>query len=56
MSCGLLEENGVKLLLLETKRDSFFGLSVGERGRRTRSGRQHVGPYFCRAVDLHRGA
>ena len=27
--CGLLEENGVKLLLLETKRDSFFGLSVG---------------------------
>lgn len=29
--CGLLEENGVKLLLLETKRDSFFGLSVGER-------------------------
>ena len=29
--CGLLEEHGVKLLLLETKRDSFFGLSVGER-------------------------
>ena len=28
--CGLLEENGVKILLLETKRDSFFGLSVGE--------------------------
>ena len=27
--CGLLEENGVKLLLLETARDSFFGLSVG---------------------------
>ena len=27
--CRLLEENGVKLLLLETKRDSFFGLSVG---------------------------
>ncbi len=27
--CGLLEENGVKLLLLETNRDSFFGLSVG---------------------------
>ena len=27
--CGLLEENGVKLLLLETKRYSFFGLSVG---------------------------
>lgn len=27
--CGLLEENGVKLLLPETKRDSFFGLSVG---------------------------
>lgn len=26
----LLEENGVKLLLLETKRDSFFGLSVGK--------------------------
>ena len=26
--CGLLEGNGVKLLLLETKRDSFFGLSV----------------------------
>ena len=29
--CGLLEENGVKLLLLETKRDSFFGLRVGAR-------------------------
>ena len=29
--CGLLEENGVKLLLLEKKSDSFFGLSVGER-------------------------
>ncbi len=27
----LLEENGVKLLLMETTRDSFFGLSVGER-------------------------
>lgn len=27
--CGLLEQNGVKLLLLETRRDSFFGLSVG---------------------------
>ena len=27
----LLEDNGVKLLLLETTRDSFFGLSVGER-------------------------
>lgn len=25
----LLEDNGVKLLLLETSRDSFFGLSVG---------------------------
>ncbi len=31
--CGLLEENGVKLLLLETSRDSFFGLSVGSRDR-----------------------
>ena len=31
--CGLLEENGVKLLLLETNRDSFFGLSVGPRDR-----------------------
>ena len=29
--CGLLEENGVKFLLLETNRDSFFGLSVGSR-------------------------
>ncbi len=29
--CGLLEENRVKLLLLETNRDSFFGLSVGSR-------------------------
>ena len=29
--CGLLEESGVKLLLLETNRDSFFGLSVGAR-------------------------
>ena len=26
----LLEENGVKLLLMETARDSFFGLSVGK--------------------------
>ena len=29
--CRLLEENGVKLLLMETRRDSFFGLSVGSR-------------------------
>jgi len=28
--CGLLEENGVKLLLLQKMSDSFFGLSVGE--------------------------
>lgn len=28
--CGLLEENGVKLLLLEKRSDSFFGLSVAE--------------------------
>ena len=27
--CGLLEQRGVKVLLLETHRDSFFGLSVG---------------------------
>ena len=27
--CGLLESNGVKLLLLDKKSDSFFGLSVG---------------------------
>ncbi len=27
----LIEENGVKLLLMETARDSFFGLSVGKR-------------------------
>ena len=27
----LLEDNGVKLLLLATTRDSFFGLSVGAR-------------------------
>ena len=27
--CGLLEAGGVKVLLLETKRDSFFGLSIG---------------------------
>ena len=27
--CGLLEGNGVKLLLLDKKSDSFFGLSVG---------------------------
>ena len=27
--CRLLEDNGVKLLLLNKKRDSFFGLSVG---------------------------
>lgn len=30
--CGLLEENGVKVLLFETQRDSFFGLSVGPAG------------------------
>ena len=29
--CGLLDRGGVKLLLLETTRDSFFGLSVGQR-------------------------
>ena len=29
--CGLLEKNGVKLLLLDKKRDSFFGLSAGEQ-------------------------
>ena len=28
--CGLLNQGGVKLLLLETNRDSFFGLSVGQ--------------------------
>ena len=28
--CGLLEAGGVKVLLLDTKRDSFFGLSVGQ--------------------------
>ena len=28
--CGLLDRGGVKLLLLETKRDSFFGLSIDE--------------------------
>ena len=27
--CGLLEAGGVKILLLETRRDSFFGLSIG---------------------------
>ena len=27
--CGLLEDSGVKVLLLDKKRDSFFGLSVG---------------------------
>lgn len=27
--CGLLEDSGVKVLLLNKKRDSFFGLSVG---------------------------
>ncbi len=29
--CRLLEKGGVKLLLLATQRDSFFGLSVGAR-------------------------
>ena len=29
ISAGCLRRTGVKLLLLETKRDSFFGLSVG---------------------------
>ena len=27
--CRLLEQRGVKILLLDTRRDSFFGLSVG---------------------------
>ena len=27
--CGLLEQHGVKVLRLDTQRDSFFGLSVG---------------------------
>lgn len=31
--CGLLEDNGVKVLLLDKPRDSFFGLSVGVGGR-----------------------
>ena len=31
--CGLLEDNGVKVLLLEKPRDSFFGLSVGKGDR-----------------------
>ena len=31
--CGLLEAGGVKILLLQTRRDSFFGLSVGQRDR-----------------------
>jgi len=30
--CGLLEEHGVKVLLFETQRDSFFGLSIGPVG------------------------
>lgn len=29
--CRLLEDNGVKLLAMETNRNSFFGLSVGRR-------------------------
>ena len=29
--CQLLEDNGIKLLAMETNRDSFFGLSVGAR-------------------------
>ncbi len=31
--CGLLEAAGVKVLLLQKKRDSFFGLSVGPEDR-----------------------
>lgn len=31
--CGLLEDNGVKVFLLDKPRDSFFGLSVGTGGR-----------------------
>jgi Zn-dependent peptidase ImmA (M78 family)/DNA-binding XRE family transcriptional regulator len=30
--CGLLEDNGVKLLLLNKKTDAFFGLSVAPNG------------------------
>lgn len=30
--CGLLEDNGVKVLLLEKKTDAFFGLSVAPNG------------------------
>lgn len=29
--CGLLEQNGVKVLLLKKKSDAFFGLSVAEK-------------------------
>ena len=29
--CGLLEDNGIKVLLLDKKSDAFFGLSVSER-------------------------
>ena len=31
--CGLLEDNGVKILLLDKKTDAFFGLSVAPNGR-----------------------
>ena len=31
--CGLLEDNGVKVLLLDKKSDSFFGLSVSAQER-----------------------
>ena len=51
----LLEDNGVKLLLLETTRDSFFGLSVGEGDGGAGGGGQHVGTDFGGALDLHCG-
>ena len=51
--CGLLEENGVKLLLLGTKRDLVLRVERRSTRRRTGRGRQYLGADFCGAVDLH---
>ena len=53
--CGLLEENGVKLLLLETKRDSFFGLSVGADDGGPAVVVNTWGSDLGGALDFHRG-
>ena len=51
--CGLLEQHGVKVLLLDTRRDSFFGLSVGPEDGGPAVVVNTWDRDFSRALDLH---